>query len=156
MIQQIIRQDNGSSLIEILVTMIVISIGLLGQASLIALSSKANNSAFTRSQAILLSYDILERLRLNRNLAIAGSFNVNFVSAGADPSDSIPSGTTIQNLELRDWKTNIEQSLPSGDGKVNVDGSGNTTIDIRWCEAAKAVDCNSTSNLTVFSTQSVI
>ena len=142
-------------MIEVLVTMIIISLGLLGQASLLALSSKANNSAFMRSQATLLAYDILERLRLNRNLAVAGSFNINFAASGADPSDNVPSGTAIQNVELRNWKTNIEQALSSGDGQVNVDGNGNVTINIRWSEVAKGASDGSITP-TVFSTQSVI
>jgi type IV pilus assembly protein PilV len=149
-------RQNGSSLIEVLVTMIIVSLGLLGQAGLIGLSSKANNSAFMRSQATLLAYDILERLRLNRALAVAGNFNINFATSGVDPSDSVPSGTAIQNVELRDWKTNIEQALSSGDGQVSVDGIGNVTINIRWCEVAKNVDCSTASNQTTFSTQSVL
>lgn len=142
-------------MIEVLVTMIIISLGLLGQAGLIALSSKANNSAFMRSQATLLAYDILERLRLNRALAVAGGFNINYAASGSDPSDGV-TGSAIQNNELRDWKTNIEQALSSGDGQVSVDGNGNVTINIRWCEVAKGVDCSTTTNQTVFSTQSAI
>jgi len=149
------RRQNGSSLIEVLVTMIIISLGLLGQAGLIAKSSKANNSAFMRSQATLLAYDILERLRLNRSLAVAGNFNINFANSGADPSDSVPSGTAIENVELRDWKANIEQALSTGDGQVSVDGNGNVTIDIRWSEVAKGAADGSITP-TTFSTQSVI
>ena len=148
------NRQNGSSMIEVLVTMIIISLGLLGQAGLMALSSKANNSAFMRSQATLLAYDILERLRLNRALAVAGGFNVNYAASGSDPSDSV-TGTAIQNNELRDWKTNIEQALSSGDGQVSVDGNGNVTINIRWSEVAKGAADGSITP-TVFSTQSVI
>jgi type IV pilus assembly protein PilV len=145
----------GGSLIEVLITMIIVSIGLLGQAALMAQSSKANNAAFMRSQATLLAYDIIERLRLNRALAIAGEFNVNYAAAGADPSDSI-TGTDFQDTEVQDWKSNIEQALTSGDGQVSCDGSGYVTINIRWCEVAKGVDCSAATNQTVFSTQSDI
>lgn len=149
------KKQRGSSLIEVLITMIIIALGLLGQAGLMALSSKANNGAIMRSQATLLAYDIIERLRMNRALAVTGVFNVSFAAAGADPSDSI-SGTTINKVELRDWKSNIEQALSSGDGKVTVFGAGDVTIQIQWCEVAKGVDCSDGSNLTTFSTQSVI
>jgi len=157
MIKRIFKnRQNGSSLIEVLVTMIIVSLGLLGQAGLVAMSSKANNSAFMRSQATLLTYDILERLRLNRSLAIAGNFNIHYAVSGADPSDSVPSGTAIQNVELRDWKANIEKALSSGDGQVDVDSNGNVTIDIRLCEVAKGVDCSTLTNQTTFTTQSAI
>ena len=147
-------QQNGSSLIEVLVTMIIISLGLLGQAGLISLSSKTNNAAFMRTEATLLAQDILERLRLNRTLAVAGRFNVNYAASGSDPSSSI-TVTAIQNNELRDWKTSIEQALSSGDGQVSVDGAGNVTINIRWSEVAKGAS-DGTITPTVFSTQSVI
>lgn len=155
------KRQNGSSLVEVLVTMVIVSLGLLGQAGLMAQSSKSNNAAFMRSQATLLAYDILERLRLNRALAVALKFNANYAdigpyATGADPSDSIPTGPAIELVELRDWKTNIEQALSSGDGQVSVDGAGNVTINIRWCEVAKGVNCIDNSKLTVFSTMSVI
>ena len=134
--------------------MIIISLGLLGQAGLIAHSSKANNAAFMRSQATLLAYDILERLRLNRALAVAGSLNVNYAATGSDPSDGI-TGTAIQNNELRNWKSSIEQALSSGDGQVSVDGTGNVSINIRWSEVAKGATDGSITP-TVLSTQSVI
>lgn len=146
--------QKGSSMLEVLVTMIIISLGLLGQAGILTLSSKANNSAFMRSQATLLAYDILERLRLNRALAVAGGFNVNYAATGSDPSDSI-TGTAIQYLELKDWKANIEQALSSGDGQVSVDGDGNVTINIRWSEVVKGTADGSITP-TVLSTQSVI
>jgi type IV pilus assembly protein PilV len=148
-------KQRGSSLIEVLVTMIIVSLALLGQAGLITLSSKANHSAYLRSQATLLSYDILERLRLNRALAIASSFNINFAAPGNDPSDSVPGGNAIQNLELRDWKSNIESALPNGDGQVTVQGSGDVTISIQWSEVVKGAS-NGSITPTTFTTQSVI
>jgi type IV pilus assembly protein PilV len=150
------NQHNGSSLIEVLITMIVISLGLLGQAALTAQSSKANNSAFMRSQATLLAHDMIERLRLNRALAVAGEFSINFAAAGNDPSDSVPAGTTIQLTEKRDWKSNIEQALPAGDGQVAVDGTGKVTITIRWSEVVKASATDGAIVPTDFSTQSFI
>lgn len=149
------NKQRGSSLIEVLITMIIVSLGLLGQAGVIALSAKASHSAYMRSQATLLSYDILERLRLNRSLAVANSFNINFAASGNDPSDSVPSGTDIQNVELRDWKSNIENALPNGDGKVSVDGGGNVTIVIQWVEVVKTAN-NGSITPTTFTTQSVI
>lgn len=147
-------RQSGGSLIEVLVTMIIVSLGLLGQAGLISLSSKANNTAFMRTQATLLADDILERLRLNRALAVAGSFNVNYAVSGSGPSASI-TGTAIQNIEIRSWKLNIEQALPSGDGQVSVDGGGNVTINIIWSEVVKTAS-DGTITPTTFSTMSVI
>ncbi|WGS87946.1 type IV pilus modification protein PilV [Methylomonas sp. UP202] len=154
-IANIAQPQRGSSLIEILVTMVIVSLGLLGQAGIITVSAKTNHTAYLRSQATLLSYDILERLRLNRASAISGNFNINFASSGDDPSDSVPSGTAIQYVELRDWKSNIENALPLGDGQITVDGGGNVTIVLRWSEVVKGAS-NGSITPTTFTTQSVI
>lgn len=145
------HQQNGSSLIEVLVTMIIIALGLLGQASLIALSSKSNNAAFARSQATLLSYDILERLRLNREIALKGDFSTNYES-----DSSSFTGEEIQDTELRDWKASVEQSLPSGEAEISVDGNGKATISIRWSEVVKGSVDDGSIVPTEFITESAI
>ena len=149
-----VKHQRGSTMLEVLVTMIIVALGLLGHASLITTSIKANNTAYMRSQATMLSYDILERLRMNRTLAKASSFNITLGSA-------VPNGATIQLTELRDWRANIAQSLPSGDGSVMVDGSGTAIIVIQWVELVKGSATASTcadgvATHTCFTTQSVI
>ena len=146
------RAIRGSSLVEVLVTMIIIALGLLGQASLMAVSSKANNAAFLRSQATLLSYDILERMRLNRALAVAG----NFTSAASVQSSDI-TGDDIDKQELRDWKARVEQALPSGEASITVDADGNASIEIQWSEIAKGSESDDGSiDPTTFKTFSAI
>ncbi len=146
------RSIRGSSLVEVLVTMIIIALGLLGQASLMAVSSKANNAAFLRSQATLLSYDILERMRLNRALAVAGNFSSAFTVQSADIT-----GDDIDKRELRDWKARVEQTLPSGEASISVDTDGNASIEIQWSEIAKGSESDDGSvTPTKFKTYSAI
>lgn len=150
------RSITGSSLVEVLVTMIIIALGLLGQASLMAVSSKANNAAFLRSQATLLSYDILERMRLNRALAVAGNFSSAFSVESVDIT-----GDDIDKQELRDWKARVEQTLPSGAARIGVEVSGNdiciVTIEIQWSEIAKGSESDDGSiDPTTFTTYSAI
>jgi type IV pilus assembly protein PilV len=145
------NRQTGSSLIEVLVTMVIVALGLLGQAALVAQSSKSSNAALMHSQATLLAYDILERLRLNRSLAIAGSFTTKFDT----PPPSGGAATSIQGIELVGWLTNVAQMLPNGQGQISVDGNGNATIDIRWNEVANGALTGAVTQ-TTFSTQSVI
>lgn len=58
--------QNGFTLIEILITVIVLSIGLLGLAGLQINGLRANMSSEARSKATLLANDITERMRTNR------------------------------------------------------------------------------------------
>ena len=55
----------GMSLIEVLVTVLVLSVGLLGIAALQFVSKRSNFEALQRTTATMLAYDILERMRAN-------------------------------------------------------------------------------------------
>jgi type IV pilus assembly protein PilV len=56
----------GVTLIEVLVAVLVLSVGLLGYAALLAFSLKANQSANFRTQATVLAYEALDMIRANR------------------------------------------------------------------------------------------
>jgi type IV pilus assembly protein PilV len=143
------KRQKGSSMIEILVSMVIVALGLLGHANLMMVSSKGNQTAYLRSQATLLSYDMIERLRLNKALAKNGRFNIDFdtpISATA---------TTIDVVELRDWLANLADALPAGDGKINVDGAGNVIIEVQWEEVLNT-DADGSVVPTKFVTQTVI
>lgn len=59
------RNQKGFTLIEILITVIVLSIGLLGLAGLQISGLRANISSEARSKASILANDIAERMRAN-------------------------------------------------------------------------------------------
>ena len=62
--------SGGFTLIEVLVSIVILSIGLLGIAKLMLFSSRSNDSAYLRSQATELAYEILDNMRANRQEAI--------------------------------------------------------------------------------------
>jgi len=63
------RKDRGFSMLEVLVTMVIIAFGLLGVAGIIANGLKSNLSSYGRSQASWLANDIIDRMRANRATA---------------------------------------------------------------------------------------
>ena len=117
--------QNGFALFEVLITVIIMAIGLLGLAALQVTSLKANHGALQKTQATFLAYDMVDRIRSNRNEGIAGNYDI-------DISDIKPTGTTLPEVDLNDWLTSISDLLPSGDGAVACDGSGICTINITW------------------------
>lgn len=119
-------RQAGFTLLEILVALVILSIGLLGLAGLQATGLRSNHSGYLRSQATILAYEMADRMRANRAVAIAGSYNIEF-------SDGVPSGTEIQNVDRRDWLNTLAASLPSGDGHIDCD-NGLCTIEIRWVD----------------------
>jgi type IV pilus assembly protein PilV len=119
---------GGFTLIEALVALAVLSIGLLGVAGLQMAGLSANYSAAARTQASYLAYDILDRMRANRNDALAAP-SLYKINLGATPS-----GTGQAALDLVAWKAAVKAALLQGDGAVDVT-AGVATVTIQWNDA---------------------
>jgi type IV pilus assembly protein PilV len=122
-------KQSGFTLLEILVAMLVLAIGLLGLAGLMASSMRNNLSASHRTQATWMAYDIIDRMRANRTSALAGTY-ATALGAPAACSPAVPAGT-IQAQDIKAWKNQIACALPAGDGSIAVAGS-KATIVIQW------------------------
>src|SRR5215472_10747619 len=68
--------QGGFTLLEVLIALLVMSIGLLGIGKMMMLSARANDSAYMRTQATALAYTILDAMRANRQAAIVNSYDV--------------------------------------------------------------------------------
>ncbi len=119
------KYQRGVSLMEILISLLVLSVGLLGLAALQGVSLKANHGAYQKSQATFLAYDIVDRLRANRTQAIAESYDI-------DISGGSLGGTTLAAADVNDWLTSLSNLLPSGDGSINCDNAGSCTVVVQW------------------------
>ena len=133
--------QHGSTLIEVLISILVVAIGLLGYAGLLLNTQKKNNDAYYRTQATLMASDMLESMRANSAPALQGDYNIAVGSA--------PTASGMAGADLARWKNNLAEGLPAGNGSVSVDLQGNATIVIQW-------DGSGTSVPTAFTTQSAI
>lgn len=140
-------RQAGFSLLEVLVAMVILALGLLGVAGLQATSMRNAHSGYLRSQATILAYDMVERMRANTTLARAGSYSVAVGSAGG--------GVGIAATDVTEWKTALSQLLPSGDGSVAVLNSSEATITVQWQEKV-ATGGAYTMNTITFTTQTKI
>ena len=116
-------RGKGFTLIEVLVTLLVLSIGLLGIAKLLLVSSRANDSAYLRTQATALAYSILDSMRANRQAAVNGNYNGSSAAAtnpGTQCAASSPCGTALTaQYDLWNWQQALTTGLgPSGSGTV--------------------------------------
>jgi len=124
------RQQQGVTLIEVLITMVVMAIGLLGFAALQTVSMKSNGTALYRSYATMAAYDIIDSMRVNRAAARAGNYDRDF-------GDAAPtSPTTIADQDVKSWLDALAENLPKGDGKIAVNG-GAVNVEIQWSEGTK-------------------
>jgi len=117
-------KQNGFSLIEVLVTMLIISVGLLGMVALQLNALKQNQNALQLTTSTLLANEITDRMRANQTAAADGNYNIG--------TGAIPSGGSVADNDLLEWKTNLASQLPAGDGSVELNGVGAFTITIVW------------------------
>ncbi len=116
----------GTTLIEVLITVVLVSIGLLGLAGLQLTTVQNSNSSSERFEATTLAHDILERIRANRQAALAGQYNLALGAA--------PAGANLVGEDLDEWR-NALAVLPNGDGSINV-AAGVVTIEVQWTDAS--------------------
>jgi type IV pilus assembly protein PilV len=121
------QSQSGFTMLEVLVSILIMAIGMLGLAGLMAASMRNNHGAYHRTQAVWLAYDVADRMRANRQEALAGSYNIALGAAA-------PGGGAINAVDLGQW-LNAVSALPQGQGAVNVaDLAGDriVTITVQW------------------------
>ena len=65
------RRTAGFGMVEVLVTLILLSVGLMGIAKLQLVSLRSVHASSVRGQAVLLAYDLADRMRANRFAVVA-------------------------------------------------------------------------------------
>lgn len=107
-------KEAGATMIEVLVTIIVTLIGLLGMLALQLRAYGAESESYQRSQAAILLEDIAGRI--NTNHAQASAYVANDIGAG-EPQDCA-GAATIAARDLCEWGNLLR-------GAAEVDESGN-------------------------------
>lgn len=129
------RKQTGFTLIEILVTVIVLSIGLLGLAGLQATALSFNSTAYQRSQATILAYDIAEQMRANAKAARCGAYTNGVRRIGENCSilevPDLSARQTVAAQDIQRWRTTLVNTLPAGAGTIGYAGTI-VTITINW------------------------
>jgi len=118
------NRQAGFTLLEVMISIFILGVGLLGLASLQVTGLKSNHSAQLRTEAIVHVYDIIERMRINKTVAQAGGYDI----AIGTPA---PNTSSIVDTDRDSWKAAIALALPSGDGAIATD-TGVTTITVQW------------------------
>lgn len=106
------NRASGFSMIEVLIAVVVLAVGLLGLGALQTVSFRNNHSAYMRSQATVMAYDMMDKMRIDRAQALGGAYNLALTA-------SPPSGSSFAAGQLSAWILDLTGLLPSGDGAVN-------------------------------------
>ena len=108
------RRQNGVTLIEILITLLVLAVGLLGLAALQGFSMQAGQVSYYRTQATNVAYEVADFARTNRSIVSQG---------------------LLENL----GQQLAAERLPSGGATVRWDGTiEEVTVTVSWLDDREA------------------
>jgi len=117
----------GVSLIEVMVSLVILSVGLLGVAAMQLKALRNNMSAGERSMAVIQVYSILDAMRSNVTVARNGGY-----SYARSATCEAPSGTAQADKDLQQWISAIHQDLgESACGNISC-LNGRCTIRVFW------------------------
>jgi len=169
--------QHGFSMIELLVAVLVLAVGLLGLASLQTRSLQFNYSAYQRTQANILAYDIIDRMRANPAVVATSGYNFEMGTGPvgtADCQSTLAECTSgdMANFDLTQWvcslgkwnSTNtcqdlsIEGPLADGDGAVTITANGGrsmVTVTISWVDD-RTLEEDNPNRMETFTVSSVL
>ncbi len=145
-------RHKGFTLVEVLVALVVMSVGMLGIAALYLEGIRAGRTSLYRTAAVNLASDMADRIRGNRSAGIA------YAGTGPGVDGDCVNGAldcTPEQLaddDWLDWSTQLDNQLPDGaGGEVEVAGPAPLTYTIRvaWPEIGQPVDQPATYTLMV-------
>ena len=128
------QQQSGFSLLEVMIAVMILSVGVLGIAALQTTSSVMTESSVHRGQAAALATEIVERMRVNLAEAKAGNYDIsvlptlttNCIGPSKDCSTS-----ELKEHDLRVWSDRVAALLPSGNATISSSAdNGSDPVDI--------------------------
>lgn len=148
------QAESGFSLIEVMVTILIVSFGLLGLAGMLFSSVTAGQTSMARSIAVNLANEMGDRVRSNWKGIKAGAFNDVKTTDYADLSGGCVttcmmgscSPSDLAKLDVCLWKAQVQKQLPAGSASITVDPVNNScasaedrcvfTVTVNWNESA--------------------
>lgn len=136
------RQARGLTLLEVLISVLILGIGMLGIAAMQAMALRNSQSSLERTNAVVQSYAILDAMRANADQARIGGYNLAI--------GSTPSASGIVQTELSAWLTSLRNNLgPTAVGGIQCANSV-CTVTVRWNDE-RATGGNSAQVITTVS-----
>ena len=162
--------ESGFSLIEVLVALIVLSIGMLGMGKMLMVSMKSNGTAYSNTQAMSLASAMLERIRANRTAALAGAASgyslptltsASSFGAGTNCLMGACSTTAVATSDVAGWLALLASAngLPSGEGSItfgSLNSQTSVTIVVQWDDSVAQKALKETLNPATVTLTSVL
>ena len=138
------RQSFGFTLLEVLVAVVIVSLGMLGVAALLVTVHKADTSSYIQQQAVQTAYDMLDRMRANLQGTQAGYYNGPPHSAAPPACQGTGNTCSPQQMakfDISQWTASLDE-LPSGSGTIiapapaaSSNGNVYVRVSVSWSDA---------------------
>jgi type IV pilus assembly protein PilV len=146
-----IRRGRGFSLVEVLVALIVLSVGLLGIAKMQALALSSTTVAGSRSLAAIEASSLADAMHANRvywasgpsSFTVAGNTVTSLPSTVPTTPCAACSPVTLAAYDLQQWATALSALLPNDQATItcsNATTPVSCTIQITWSEKTVAIN----------------
>jgi len=144
-----VKSAKGFTLIEVLVSLVILAIGMLGIAALLLGSLQASRTALVRTQAVNLATDAVERIRANRAAGIAYDTAVTTTPAlvpNCETAAQSCSAAEMASNDLKRWQLALAATLPEGEGTISVQPLTATlfqyTVTVAWTQSGESTPLN--------------
>jgi len=140
--------QRGVGLVEVMVAVLVLSIGLLGLAGLQVRTLRNSQSALERGVAVIETHAIVDAMRADRANAMSDDFDIALGAAA-------PTGTTFAEVVLAGWRANLIASLGEGATGSVACNAADCMIVIQWNDSrgTQTADTAAGSETQTLSTQ---
>ncbi len=123
------KKQQGITLLESLISIVIAALGIFGILAVQLRTLSDTQNSVRRTQAIRMIEDLSERMKVSPNgLANINSYVIGWATATGTPPLTPEAGTLcnvvacssaeLAAFDIRDWKRNVESSLPLGDANV--------------------------------------
>ena len=125
-------------MVEVLVALVVMSVGMLGIAALYLEGLRAGRTALYRTTAVTLAGDMADRIRANPSAGLAYAGTGPGADGGCINGDEDCAAAVLAADDWFDWSSRLAAQLPEGAaGEVTVNGAAPAaiyTITVAWPE----------------------
>jgi len=132
MVHRLPRQkQRGATFIEVLISALMLGFGFVGLAALQTNTLRVNQSAFQRTQAVMLANFMMDAMRANREGVIAGEYDI---GTPGNPACTAPAGSTLASQDRTRWFAALKENLTDTDTTCGLIACTDTlcTVEVYW------------------------
>ncbi|KAA3642556.1 MAG: type IV pilus modification protein PilV [Proteobacteria bacterium] len=114
------HKEDGFTLLEVLIAIVVFSFGLLGIAGMMTISVRNNHNGYLRSQANFLAENMMDRMRANPTALWSGTYTGTPSAGTAECKLASPCNyDELAAYDMEQWAQSIDLALPNGVGTIS-------------------------------------